>query len=99
MLSVKVMTVHNVVHLCTSPSKFIFVIVNPRFIQRFVAELPLLTGQKVGKVGKAFSTFIQKAPMLQILCLITLKYRALIILTLKIVYNQHQIAQMCMCMS
>ena len=29
------------------------------------AELPLLTGQKVGNVGKAFPTFIQEAPMLQ----------------------------------
>ena len=37
------------------------------------SELPVLTGQKVGKVGKAFPTFIEEAPRLQI----TLKNRAL----------------------
>ena len=38
------------------------------------SEFPDLTGQKVGKVGKAFPTFIEEAPRLQI----TLKNRALI---------------------
>ena len=33
-----------------------------------------MTGQKVGKIGKALSTFIEEAPMLQI----TLKNRALL---------------------
>ena len=27
-----------------------------------VSELPLLTGQKVGKAGRFFPTFIQEAP-------------------------------------
>ena len=31
-----------------------------------LAELPLLTGQKVGNVGNAFPSFIQEAPRLQL---------------------------------
>ena len=39
-----------------------------------MTELPLLTGEKVVKVGKVFPTFILKAPRLHI----TLRNRALI---------------------